>query len=430
MAAKRLVSKLHQLSVREIQHAAEGDHADGGGLLLRIRHGSEAWVYRFTSPAGRRREMGLGAARRGSVAQVGESVTLARGQAHDARELLVRGLDPIDERDKARSAAREALKKQKADKVRERLTLARVARDYHERVIEPSRTDKHGAQWIASLENHVPTAVWHAPIADITAPQLLEALSGVRALDDKTQRIPETLQRVRQRLDSIFEDAQFHGRCTTNPAAAIKRKMTETQPRRERGGHAALPYREAPAFMATLRAHEGIAARCLELAVLTAARTSEVLLATWGEFDTDAALWTVPPERMKGRESHVVHLSGAATRVLDKVRGLHGGWVFPSPILEDRPLSNMAMLVMLDRMGYRDRTAVHGLARATFSTWANETGAARPDIVECCLAHQEGDKIRKAYNRSAYMAERAALLDAWAAFLDRQESNVVPLRAA
>jgi hypothetical protein len=94
------------------------------------------------------------------------------------------------------------------------LTLAGAARDYHVRVIEPTRTEKHGAQWIASLENHVSAVVWKAPIDSITPPQLLDALSGVRALEDKAQRIPETLQRVRQRLDSIFEDAMFHGRCT------------------------------------------------------------------------------------------------------------------------------------------------------------------------------------------------------------------------
>ncbi|HEX4509571.1 MAG TPA: Arm DNA-binding domain-containing protein, partial [Burkholderiaceae bacterium] len=200
MARQQPTSSLHRLTVREIIAAADGDHTDGGGLLLRISGASAAWVFRFTGPAGKRREMGLGAAHRGGTAQAGDSVKLARGQAHDARELLAKGLDPIDERAKARDVARANQQEQKTAKARERTTLARWARDYHERVIEPSRTDKHGAQWIASLENHVPASVWHAPIDGITAPQLLEALSGVRALDDKAQRIPETLQRVRQRL--------------------------------------------------------------------------------------------------------------------------------------------------------------------------------------------------------------------------------------
>ena len=374
--------------------------------------------------------MGLRAAHRGGTAQAGDGVKLARGRAHEARELLARGLDPIDERDKARGAARQALQQRKADQVRDRLTLAWAARDYHERVIEPTRTDNHGAQWIASLENHVPAAIWHAPIDGITAPQLLAALSGVRALDDKAQRIPETLQRVRQRLDSVFEDAQFHGRCASNPAAAIKRKMAETQPRRERGELAALPYREAPAFMARLHVQHGIAARCLEFAVLTAARTSEALLAAWDEIDLDARVWSVPAERMKAKEAQTVHLSEAAHAALMRVRDQNGVWVFPSPVLHDRPLSNMAMLVMLDRMGERERTTVHGLCRATFSTWANETGVARPDVIEACLAHQESNRIRAAYNRAEFSSERRALLDAWAAYLDGPVSNVMPLRAA
>lgn len=161
---------------------------------------------------------------------------------------MAAGRDPIDERGQAREAARQAEEAQKATKVRERMTLCRAARDYHERVIETSRTPKHAAQWIASLENHVPAGLWHQPVADIEAPALLAALSTGRALDDRGRVVPETLQRVRQRLDAIFEDAIFHGRCTSSPAAAIRRKMREQRTRRERSQFAALPYREAPAF--------------------------------------------------------------------------------------------------------------------------------------------------------------------------------------
>lgn len=377
MSAKRTIARLHLLTVKQVQAAGEGDHSDGGGLLVRVRGESCSWVFRFTSPTGRRREMGFGVVRRGSPQQAGDSLTAARRKAHDARELLQRGVDPIDDRDRRREAAQQAEQERKAVAARERMTLARAARDYHERVIEPSRTTKHAAQWIASLENHVPTAVWHKPIADIDAPELLAALSGVRALDDKQQHVPETLQRVRQRLDAVFEDAIFHKRCTGNPAAAIRRKMREAQAKRERGQFAALPYREAPAFMHRLRTAEGIAARCLEFAALTAARTSEALGAEWREFDLAAGIWTVPAERMKASEPHTVYLPPRAVEVLKGLQGLHQTYVFPSPMLSDKPMSNMAMLTVLDRLGVRDRTTVHGLCRATFSTWANETGAAR-----------------------------------------------------
>jgi integrase len=437
MATKRMAAKLHLLTVREVQAAKDGDHGDGGGLLLRVRGVSGSWVYRYTAPSGRRREMGLGVAHRSNATMAGESLTGARKAAHQAREQLQRGLDPLDEREKRREAAQQVDAARKADKARERWTLARCARDYHERVIEASRTPKHAAQWIASLENHVPARVWHKPIADIDAPELLEALSEVRSLEDKKAAVPETLQRIRQRLDAVFEDAIFHRRCTSNPAAAIRRKMRETLPRKDAGQFAALPYAEAPALMAALRKAEGTAARCLEFSVLTTARTSESLLAQWGEFDLERAVWTVPAERMKAKEAHAVYLSPRAVEILQAQQGHDPRWVFPSPMpsRESKPMSNMAMLKVLDRLGMRDRTTVHGLCRATFSTWANETAAARPDVIEACLAHEESNRVRAAYNRAQFAAERRALLQAWADYLEGKEaaaasSNVVVLPRA
>jgi len=431
MARKRIATNLHQLTVKQVQNAPEGDLTDGGGLILRIRGQSASWVLRYTAASGRRREMGLGVARLGSPAQAGDSLTTARDLAREARDLLQRGVDPIDERDGRRAVA-QALELQKKTEVkRERATLARVAREYHERVIEPSRTDKHAAQWIASLEHHVPAEVWHAPIDSVTPPALLAGLSTVRALADADVRVPETLQRVRQRLDAVFEDAIFHGLCATNPAAAIRRKMAEGQEKRKRGEFAALPYREAPAFMAQLREQQGIAARCLELAVLTTARTGEVLGATWPEIDLEAGVWLVPGERMKGGEDHTVHLTARAVEILEAQQKLGSTYVFPSPVLEDSPLSNMGMLTVLKRMKMQDETTVHGLCRATFSTWANETGAARADVIEACLAHREADKIRAAYNRAQFMQERRALLEAWADYLSRPvASNVVTFERA
>lgn len=432
---RKTAAKLHLMTVREVQSAPEGDHADGGGLLLRVRGDSASWVLRYTAPNGRRREMGLGVARRGNSAQTGDSLTTARKLAHEARDLLQRGGDPIDERDGKRVDMRQAEAVKKAQKASERLTLARVAREYHERVIEPTRTTKHAAQWIASLENHMPEALWRAPIDSIDPPTLLAALAQVkphkRARNLTGDKVPETLSRLRQRLDAVFEDAIFHKRCTSNPAAAIRRKMREGQDRRQRGELKALPYREAPAFMLQLRQAEGTAARCLELAVLTAARTSEVLLATWTEFDLDVGIWVCPAERMKSKEAHTVHLSPRAVEVLKGQQGQHPVVVFPTPRATGKPMSNMSMLTVLDRMGMRDRTTVHGVCRATFSTWANETGAGRPDVIEACLAHEEANRIRASYNRAAFTQERAALLVAWAEFLSKPVvSNVLPLRAA
>jgi integrase len=435
---KRVSTRLHLLTVREVQTAKDGDHGDGGGLLLRVRGDWCSWVFRYTSPTGRRREMGLGVAYRGSAEQAGDSVKSARRAAQEAREQLDRGIDPLDAREARTDDAKRQEAAKKAEKLRERWTLARAARDYHERVIEPTRSSKHAAQWIASLENHMPPSIWNMPVGDVEPPALLEALRSItpheRARNLKGEDLPETVQRIRQRLDAIFEDAIFHKRCTSNPAAAIQRKLREGQ-KRERGSFRAMDYREAPAFLAELRKAEGVAARCLEFAVLTAARTAEAISAEWCEFDLEAGTWTVPGSKMKGKETHVVFLSPRALEIVKQMEGANPRFVFPSPwpVKErdgDRPMSNMAMLVTLGRLGVRDRTTVHGLARATFSTWANETGAGRPDVIEACLAHKEANRVRAAYNRTKFNDERRALLSAWSEFLARQPAQVLPLRAA
>lgn len=431
--AKRAAARLHLLTAREVQAAKQGDHGDGGGLALRVQGTAASWVLRYTDLTGKRREMGLGPAYRGSPAQAGESLTTARDLAHKARAELRQGVDPLAAREARRAAAEAAEESGRSARDRERWTLARCARDYHERVIEPSRTSKHAAQWLASLENHVDPTLWHAPIDSIEPPALLSALLDVkpheRARRHQGDTVPETVQRIRQRLDAIFEDAIFHKRCSSNPAAAIKRKMREARGRRVRGEFRALPFGDAPALMAKVRAAEGVAARCLEFAVLSAARTGEAMLAEWSEFDLDAKVWTVPAARMKAKEAHTVFLSPRVVEILRGMQGVDERFVFPSPMLKGKPLSNMAMLKALDRIGARDHTTVHGLARATFSTWANETGAARPDVIEACLAHEEGNRVRAAYNRATFNEARRALLEAWAEFLARGPAQVIELHS-
>jgi integrase len=401
---------------------------------------SAQWVFRFTSLNGKRREMGLGACQRTSPAAAGKSLTTAREQAHSARALLLAGADPIDHREAQRAASKSEAAAKKLEEKSARLTLLRATRAYHERVIEPSRSPKHVAQWIASIEgppreSRTPEqdqarlrldALLAKPIAAVTPPELLDAIA------DLHRYTPETAGRVLQRLAAVFDDCQFQGTGQGNPAHAIRKKMTEFGRGRIRGKFSALPYREAPAFMSELRARAGTAARAFEFAVLTASRTNEVVGATWAEFDLEAASWIVPAERMKGGEGHRVHLSARALEILKAMQELKQPYVFPNPRLNREPLSNMAMLTVLRRMDADKRTTVHGLARSTFSTWANETGIARPDVIEACLAHREGDRIRAAYNRAQFNADRAALLESWAAFLDGAATTgkVIGFRAA
>lgn len=435
-------SQVRPLTVREVQTATEGDHNDGGGLMLRVRGSTAAWVLRYTAATGKRREMGLGKADRRNAKLAADNVVKARALAAESRTLLQQGLDPIDERDRRRGLQRQEAERAKAERQQQSLTLARAARAYHERVIEPTRTEKHAAQWISSLENHIPPGLWHKPIHLVEAPELLEALLAIKPHErarnlSQQDRVPETVQRIRQRLEAVFEDGIFHKHCATNPAAAIKRKLREGLPRKRKGEFAALPYPEAPAFMQRLRRIEGIAARCLEFGMLTVARTGELIEADETEVDLEQALWLIPAERMKAGEPHLVYLCDRAAQIAREMLALPLSddaakrWLFPSPMLDGKPLSNGAMLALLKRLGVKERTTVHGLCRATFSTWANETAAARPDVIEACLAHEESNRVRAAYNRAQFAAERQALLAAWAAYLEgKPASHAAPAPAA
>ncbi|MDL1860867.1 integrase [Betaproteobacteria bacterium PRO7] len=410
--------------------AATTDLTLGAGLVLRPSRRAKDdverpayLIFRFTAPDGRRREMGLGAIQRTNPQEIAQRLSQARVEVAGYREQLRQGIDPLEHKNAERERARAALQVKKAEQRTEHATLARVAREYHERVIEPNRTTKHAMQWIASLERHVPPAIWHKPIARIEPPELLAFLEKLQA------EIPETAMRIRQRLEAVFDDAMFRKLCRSNAAEPVRRKLREAMKgkKRERGKFAMLPYAKAPDFARDLRSREGIAARALEFGMLTAARTSEIIGATWGEFDLDAGVWTIPAARMKAGEKHVVYLPPRAVEIVRSMQELQQPFVFPSPALDGKPLSNMGMLTLLRRMDADGETTVHGLCRATFSTWAYETSAARPEVIEACLAHREANLVKAAYNRAQFAKERRALLQAWAEYLDGKApaSNVI-----
>ncbi len=257
---------IHRLSVVEVREA-KADTTDGGGLWLRVnKQGHAAWVWRFTSPSGKRREMGLGVCHRQSAKHAGDSTSQARKLADTARAQLDQGTDPLDARNAHRDVAKakeEASKREAATtRVVEHWTLARCARDYHERVVEPKLSSKHAAQWIASMENHIPASLWHAPVVTVTAPQLVAALLAMKPHKRARQlgggdRLGETRGRVLQRLATVFDDAIFHGRAASNPAgSATRRKVTEAAPKRRKGAHRALAYGEAPAVMQAIEQAE------------------------------------------------------------------------------------------------------------------------------------------------------------------------------
>ncbi|MBA3596468.1 MAG: tyrosine-type recombinase/integrase [Methylibium sp.] len=404
---------INLLKAKSVQHAADGQYSDGEGLTLRARDGLASWVFRFTSPTtGNRRELGLGAADRSSTPAAQRSLDEAREAAIEARRLVKANIDPIEHREAQREAARAAADAKKAETKRDRVTLARAWRAYHAEMVEPVRTTKHAAQWVNSLEQHVPAALAAKPIGDIQWREMFEFLAPL------IRSRPETGKRVKQRLSKVFKRAIRDGLATTDLADAISDDLQKARGNVEKGMHAALPYAEVPAFVTRLRELPGTSSRALEFTILTAARTGEAIGARWSEFDLDAATWLVPVARMKGRKAHLVHLTEPALTVVRGQVGQDAVFVFPSPDSVGanegaRQLSNMAMLTLLRRMKIADRCTVHGF-RATFSSWANEVALGRSDAIEKCLAHAEPNAVRAAYNRSELLQERAALLTAWA----------------
>ena len=175
--------------------------------------------------------------------------------------------------------------------------------------------------------------------------------------------------------------------------------------------HPALPYREIVPFMEKLRAQDGFAARALELAILTACRSSEVLEAPWSEIDLEAAVWTIPAERMKGKKEHRVPLSPQAIILLRTLLSSTSEWVFPGE-RKERPLSDMAMNMLLRRMG-RDDITVHGF-RSTFRDWTAETTNHPREVAEAALAHTISDKVEAAYRRGDLLVRRRQLMEEWA----------------
>jgi integrase len=396
----QIVGKRKPLTAKEWETLGLGKHADGRGLYLIVRPSGRTAAFIFTSPSGKRREMHLGPADKLTLQQ-------ARGLADAARLKLLSGVDPLEARDEAKRKAQEAAAAVKRSKKAQQDTLRRVCRGYHERAIEGTvRNAKHGKQWISTLETHVFPTFGDRPVASITPIEFLDLLRPLYAT------LPETARRVKQRLDTVYEDAVLRGTATSNPIATLRRALRQ---KRTKTKHRAIAYAELPALLERVRVAEGSSARALEFTALTAARTGEVIGMTWDELNRARDTWTVPKERMKAVEPHTVYLSERAREILKVQRGLHDVFVFPSPMKDDKPLSNMAMLTLLRRLKVEGETTVHGL-RAAFSTWANENNFNR-DAIEACLAHQEEDRVRAAYNRGEFKAERQRILTAWAAFL-------------
>lgn len=386
---------LHRLNALQVKSLSKpGLHADGGSLYLSIgATGTKSWRIVYVRN-GKRVELGIGSLATVTLAQ-------ARDKAAEARKLLQQGSDP-----------KEAWSIERPAKNRNFGAIAIEHIEAH----EPAwKNAKHRQQWRNTFTTYA-SVLWDRPVDQITVDDILTILKPIWSTK------PETASRVRGRIECVLDAAKVRGLRSGENPAAWRGNLALLLPARENGPkrhHPAMPFVNVPEFFGMLQGVSSLSARALELTILTAARTSEVLQARWSEFDLADATWTVPAYRMKAGREHRVPLSSAALKLLDQLSA-DGDYVFPGQT-EAKPLSNMAMEMCLRRMG-QDQYTVHGF-RSSFRDWAGETTNFPREVAEMALAHQVGSAVERAYRRGDSFPKRRELMNAWAKFCDSALQN-------
>jgi integrase len=390
----RSLNLLAETTIRKKDLKA-GRYSDGGGLYLRVKKGgTKSWSFIHFKGSGAGRiwkEAGLG-----SYPAV--SLKDARIAATDCRDRLRRGLEPIDTEAKA-----------------EKPTFAKCAEDLIAAVGKGWRNAKHRAQWEMTLGDTYCKRIRKKPVDEVDTADILEILKPI------WQEKPETAQRLRGRIERVLDAARAGGhRSGENPALwrGHLQHLLAKRKKLSRGHHAAMPYADVPAFVKRLRASEAMSAKAMDFLILTAARSGEVLGATWPEIEFTEKVWTVPGERMKAGVVHRVPLTDAALAILKPLYEARvSDYVFPGeskrPV--DVPLSVMAMTMQMRRMEVGEFTP-HGF-RSAFRDWAGDETSFPREVAEAALAHKVGDAVENAYRRSDALEKRRKLMAAWSNFL-------------
>ena len=388
---------IHKLSPRAVATARAGKYEDGGGLRLVVSpHGAKKWILRFTID-GRRREMGLG-----SFPDVG--LGEAREKASAARKKARSGTDPIDARREADIRIP---------------TFTSCAAQFIRAHRHGWKNPKHGRQWVSTLKTYARPVIGPRRVDQIDTEDVLKVLSPIW----KTKT--ETAKRVQGRLENILDFAAARRfRDPMNPArwrGHLDTLLPKPSKVRKVAHHPAMPYTDLAAFMAELAQKKAVAARALRLMILTATRTSEVIQATWDEVDLNARTWTISAERMKAGKEHRVPLSDSALETLSQgPRVADNPYLFPGSRAR-KPLSSMAMLTMMRKMGFglrgeRGPYVPHGF-RSSFRDWSGEVSNVPRDVAEMALAHVIENKVEAAYRRGDLFEKRRQLMQEWDHYL-------------
>lgn len=386
----------NKLTARTVEtKKVSGYFSDGGNLYLRVSEGlTKSWAFIYVKGS-KRTEMGLG-----SVSNI--SLEEAREKAALLRKQLANGIEPL--------AEKQQQEREKSLQLAKTMTFKDCAEAYINAHQSGWKNPKHLQQWQNTLTQYAFPIFGNLDVKSIDTALITKCLEPIWLTKN------ETAGRLRGRIESVLDWATVRGfRTGENPArwrGHLDKLLTKPSKVQQTEHHNALPYSEVNNFIRQLQQQDGIAAKCLEFTILTAARTGEAIGATWDEFDLDAKLWIIPAERMKAQKEHRVPLSEHALRIINDMAAIRfNDYVFPS---NRKGLSNMAMLTLLRRMNRNDIT-VHGF-RSTFRDWAAESTDHPSEVVEMALAHTIKNQVEAAYRRGDLLEKRRALMESWAIY--------------
>lgn len=383
-----------KLTKKQVQSLKAGRHGDGGGLYLVVDpSGARRWIVRVTIKG---RKNGKGAPLRTDFGLGGANiVTLneARERALEYRRLAKQGINP-------RTIASRVIP-----------TFEEIAQQVHIDRLPTWKNPKHGQQWINTLKEYVFPKIGRMPVDGIGQPEVLICLSPIW-----TEK-HETARRVSQRIKAVLDVAKSKGfRTGENPVTEIKDAQVLPKVTAKPKHHKAMAWRDLPAFYANLQALNSMSSKALMFTCLTGSRTSEVLGMEWAEINFQERVWTCPAERMKTKEDHQVPLTQVMLDILQPLQALDSKYVFEGQ-KRNKPLSNMAMLMLLRRMKIEDAT-VHGF-RSTFRDWASEVANAPREVAEMSLSHKIGSNVERAYARSKLLDKRRVLMERWSLYVTK-----------
>mgnify|MGYP006411088467 FL=1 len=398
-------NQLTELSIKQAKpKIKQYKLTDGEGMYLRVYpNGSKYWQLQFWFE-GKQKILSFG---------VWPVISLkeARDKRFVAKKIIKEGINPIEEK-------KEILKShnfiQEEEKLRETTTFNMVAKEWFSRQ-SLHWTERYSRDVLSYLNIHVYPDLGEMPISSILKQDIISTLRKLEA-EGKN----ETCYRIRQKIEAIFSYAEVEGHCTGNPAKGLQQILTKPQPKSQNS----LPISALPEFLEKMIADKAAiptTVLAMKFIILTFVRTQELRFADWKEFviDSSEPLWVIPADRMKMRKIHHVPLSRQAVNILNEMQKYSGkeGYVFPQYYNSKKAMSENTLLYFSNRLGYSGRHTIHGF-RSVASTVLNESRKWHPDVIERQLAHQESNKVRKAYNRAEHLNERRKMMQWWSDYIE------------